>query len=146
MYIFSKMICRQNSTNLWKVIHKLSSNTNFLASENCFYIEQEFVFPIVNHCRDRGLQSWFPQHRCACLLPLLALPLDSEWEAKSKARTTLGASGRGTGALRNFLLWGDKKNELNKDLPSNINIVRVGTLNSGDSQKEAPFWVPEQTL
>lgn len=60
IYIF-EMICRQHSTDLWNENHKLSSNTNFSASEIHFAWNRnsDFLLKITSGTKDYG--ACFPK-------------------------------------------------------------------------------------
>lgn len=56
-----KMICRQNSTDLWKANHKLFSNTYFSASETHFTWRRnsDFLLKITSGTKD--YRTYFPK-------------------------------------------------------------------------------------
>jgi hypothetical protein len=55
------MICRQNSTDLWKVNHKLYSNSNFSASETYFTSIRNLDFLLKVTSGTKDYKAYFPK-------------------------------------------------------------------------------------
>lgn len=68
-YTVLRMICRQNSTDLWKANHKLFSNTYFSASETHFTWSRnsDFLLKIASGAKD--YRACFPKANVPPLSP-----------------------------------------------------------------------------